>query len=184
MPRRCWGVASAARARRYSKPARSVGTEHVADDFVFLQQHGDGLGLIDAGLRLVGLGILPQGVFEVLGDADIIHHQARRLVAEDPIDPRNRLHQAVPSHRLVDIHRVHARRIESGQPHIAHDHKLQRVVGVLGAFGQQLAAGFRPLADMRLPGRRIGSLASHHHLDAPASSSSLCHAGRSFTMAS
>jgi hypothetical protein len=53
--------------------------------------------------------------------------------------PRNGLHQVVALHRLVDVERVHARRIETGEPHVAHDHQLQRIVVVLHALGQQLA---------------------------------------------
>ena len=35
-----------------------------------------------------------------------------------------RLHQPVAPHRLVDVHRVHRGAVESGQPHVPHDHQL------------------------------------------------------------
>ena len=114
---------------------------------------------------LVAAGILPERVLEVLGDADVVHDQPGGLVAEDAVDAGDGLHQPVALHRLVDIHRVHAGRVEAGQPHVADDHQLERVRRVLGALGEQFAPRLWPLADVRLPSGRIGGRAGHHHLD-------------------
>jgi hypothetical protein len=47
------------------------------------------------------------------------------------VHARDRLHQAVAAHRLVDVRRALARRVETGQPHVAHDDDAEGVVGVL-----------------------------------------------------
>ena len=108
---------------------------------------------------------MAERVLQVLGNADIVDDEAGRLVAEHPVDTGDGLHQPVALHRLVDIHRVHARRVEAGQPHVSHDDELERIVGVLGALGDEFAPHLRPLADMRLIAERIGGRARHHHLD-------------------
>ena len=101
--------------RRAAKPGAVVETvEHVAHDLVLLQQHGDGLGLVDARVFLVVAGILAEGRFQVLGDADVVHDQPGWLVAEHPVHAGDRLHEAMPPHGLVNVHRVHARRVEAG----------------------------------------------------------------------
>lgn len=43
-------------------------------------------------------------------------------------------------HRLVGIHGVQAGRVETGQPHVAHDDELEGVIGVFEAI-YKLAAG-------------------------------------------
>ena len=68
-------------------------------------------------------------------------------------------------HRLVDIHRVQARRIETGEPHVAHDHELERVIRLLDTLGEQFPPRLRPRADMCLPSRRIGRRTRHYDLD-------------------
>ena len=95
---------------------------------------------------------------------EIVDYQAARLVPEDAIHPRDRLHQPVAAHRLVDIHGVQARRIESGQPHVAYEHDLKRISGVAEPVRERLAA--RLVADMGLPVGRVRSAAGHHNLDA------------------
>src|SRR5690242_10483156 len=60
-------------------------------------------------------------------DAYVIHDQAAGLVPEDAIDARNRLHQRVAAHRLINIERVQARHVKAGQPHVAHDDDPERV---------------------------------------------------------
>jgi len=47
--------------------------------------------------------------------------------------------RVVALHRLVDVERVHAGRIETGEPHVAHDHQLQRILRVLHALGEGAA---------------------------------------------
>ena len=86
----------------------------------------------------LGFGIGLERRLQFIGNADVVHHQTARLVLEHPIDPRNRLHQVVALHGLVDVHRVAARRIKACQPHIAHDHQLHRILGVLEALFQSL----------------------------------------------
>ena len=71
----------------------------------------------------------------------------------------------MPAHRLVDIHGVQARRIEAGEPHVAHQHYLQRVVGIAEPLGERFPAWL--VADVRLPFGRIGGGAGHHHLEPP-----------------
>ena len=66
-------------------------------------------------------------------------------------------------HRLVDVERVHAGRIEAGQPHVTHDHQLERIVVVLHALGQRAAL---LLGRMVLRQHRtIAAGRRHHHLD-------------------
>ena len=145
--RRVCGVAAALQSRPIVEPALGVGPEHGADDLVLLQQHPNGLGFVDAGLVAAVAGILPERALEVLRDADVVHDQPRRLVAEDAVDAGDGLHQPVALHRLVHIHRVHAGRVEAGQPHVADDHQLERVLRVLGALGDAVPAA--PLAACR-----------------------------------
>ena len=84
---------------------------------------------------------------------------------EHAIDPRDRLHQPVAAHRLVDVHRVQARRVEAGEPHVAHQHHLKRVPGVAEPARERLPAGL--VADMGLPVGRVGGRAGHDDLDPP-----------------
>src|SRR5690606_39105774 len=90
-------------------------------------------------------------------------HEPARFVLEHTIHARDRLHQAVPVHRLVEIYRVQAGRIETGQPHVAHDYQLERIARVLVPPDELLARGLGPY--VRLPCRRIGGRAGHYDLD-------------------
>ena len=137
--------------------------EHAAHDLVLLQHHGDSLFLVDAGVLLIVARILSKGRFQVLGNADVVHDQPGRLVAEHPVHSRDRLHEPVPPHGLVDVHRVHTRRVEAGQPHVPDDHQLERVVGILGPLGEQFPA--RLAADVLLPFFRVRGRACHDDLD-------------------
>lgn len=92
-------------------------------------QHGYSFGLVDGRLPLsaaarVGRKRLAKFVCE----SEIINDQPTRLVLEDSIDSCNRLHQPVAAHRLVHIHRVERRHIESPEPHVADDDELQKAV--------------------------------------------------------
>ena len=128
-----------------------------------LFQCRDGLFLIDARLVLIRWAVIPQRVLEVLQDADVVDNQSTWLVLEHTIDAGNRLHQAMSAHRLVDIHRVHARRIEARKPHVPDDHKLERVGRVSGSLRERIASSF--VADMLLPRRGIGGSTCHHDFD-------------------
>ncbi|MNI75182.1 hypothetical protein D3C73_1313120 [compost metagenome] len=66
-------------------------------------------------------------------------------------------------HRLIDVHRVAARRVEARQPHVANDHQLQRVFRILETHLQALFHLFA--VQMRLQQWLIGSRARHHDLD-------------------
>ena len=146
-------------------PCRALeAVEEPAADFVFLQHHGDRLVLIERRApRAAALGVGGERLLELVRQPQVVHHQPTRLVAEDAVHPRDRLHEAVPAHRLVDVHRVQARRVEARQPHVAHEHDLEWVLGVAEAVGERLAA--RLVADVRLPVERVGGRARHHHLD-------------------
>ena len=67
------------------------------------------------------------------------------------------------AHRLVDVHRVQAWRIEACEPHVADQHHLKRVGRIAEPFRQRLPA--RLVADVRLPVERIGGGAGHDHLE-------------------
>ena len=123
------------RAGRPLGPVEAV--HHVAGDLVLLQHHGDGLRGVDARLALAAaLGVGRQRLLQLVGQAQVIHHQPAGLVAEDAVHAGDGLHQAVPAHRLVDIHRVQAGRVEAGQPHVAHDDDPERVFAVLEPLRQ------------------------------------------------
>ncbi len=71
--------------------------------------------------RAAALGVGRQRLLQLVGEAEVVHHQPAGLVPEHAVHARDRLHQPVPAHRLVDVHRVQARRVEAGEPHVAHD---------------------------------------------------------------
>jgi hypothetical protein len=135
----------------------------VAGDAVFLQHHGDGLGGVEGRVALAAaLGVGGERALELIGQAEVIHHQAAGLVAKDAVHAGDGLHQAVALHRLVGIHGVQAGRVEAGQPHVAHDHDAERVFRVLEPV-RQLAA-LVLAADVRLPVGAVVGAAGHHHL--------------------
>ncbi|MNV22853.1 hypothetical protein D3C71_1138460 [compost metagenome] len=98
-----------------------------------------------------------------MGNTDVVDNQAGRLITKHAIDPCDGLHQTVTLHRFVYIHGMHGWCVEASQPHVAHDHQLQRIVRVFRSPGQQIAPGF--VANMRLPLRRVAGRAGHHDLD-------------------
>ena len=112
---------------------------------------------------MTGFGVGRQRFLQVIGQTEIIHDQAAGLVFVDTVDARNGLHQTMPLHGFVNVHGVQRRDIETRQPHIADDDDLERVVGVLEAFGKFFAACLG--ADVLLPVQRIGGIAGHHDLD-------------------
>ena len=68
---------------------------------------------------------------EVPEHAHVVDDETVVLVGEHPVGPGDGLHQQVVAHRLVEIHGRSRRRVESGEPHGAHEHKPERIVGVL-----------------------------------------------------
>jgi hypothetical protein len=78
-------------------------------DFVLLQHNGDGLILVDGRLSFASAFCYRSpSPFELVCDAQVVHHQPARLVLEDAVHPGDGLHQPVPPHRLVDVHGVQA----------------------------------------------------------------------------
>ena len=53
------------------------------------------------GPGLVWLGVLRQCRFQVLGNTNVVHYQARRLVTEYAVNASDSLHQAVAAHRRL-----------------------------------------------------------------------------------
>ena len=91
------------------------------------------------------------------------HHQAARLIPEDPVHARDGLHQSVAPHGLVQVHRVQARRVEAGEPHVADNHDPERVVRQLEPLGQLVPARLVPY--VVLPTVRVRGGAGHDDLD-------------------
>jgi len=75
---------------------------------------------------------------------------------------------------------VHARGVEAGQPHVAHDDQLEWIFGVAGALGEQVAS--RLVADVLLPFGWSLAAPVITILMAPALSSVLCQSGRNLTI--
>jgi len=137
--------------------------ENAAANLVPLQHDSHSLFLVDGRLPLAAaLGVVGQSGFELVCQAEVVHHQAARLVFEHTVHPRDGLHQPVAAHRLVHIHRVQAGRVKARQPHIANDHDFERVFRVLETLRQFLATLL--VSDMGLPIDRIGGRTRHHDL--------------------
>ena len=140
--------------------------EEAAADVVLLQHDRHRLVLVQRGLPLpTAFGVDGEGALEFVGQAEVVDHEAAGLVLEDAVDAGDGLHEPVAAHRLVNVHGVQARRVEAGEPHVAHQHDAQRVARVAESVGQRLAAGL--VADVLLPVRRVGGGAGHHDLHAP-----------------
>ena len=138
--------------------------EQVAAHLVLLQHHRHRFGLINRGLaRAPALGVGRESLFELMREPEVVDDEAARLVPEDPVHPRDRLHQPVAAHRLVDVHGVQTQRVEAGQPHVAHEYDPEGIAGIAEPFRQHLAA--RLVADVRLPAGRVGGATGHHDLD-------------------
>ena len=111
----------------------------------------------------MGVGVGLERGFEVVGDADVVHHEAAGFVLKHAVHAGDGLHEVVALHRLIDIHRVAARGVEAGQPHVAHDHEAQRVGRVLEAFFDALLLALG--GDVGLERGVVGGAAGHHDLD-------------------
>ena len=70
------------------------------------------------------------------------------IVTPYSVDPRNRLHQAMPTHRLVYVEGVQRRRVEPGQPHVADYDQIEARRRVLEPRSKHLQSCLRP--QMRL----------------------------------
>jgi hypothetical protein len=145
-------------------------------DFILLVHQSDRLTHGNARLAPVALGVVLEGFLQVLGDADVVHHQTPGFAAKDPVDAGDGLHQVVAAHGLIHIHGVEAGGIEAGEPHIADNDQLEGVVRVAQALAQGIAAFFA--ANVGLKVFRVAGAAGHHHFEDPVASSSLCQSGR------
>ena len=87
-------------------------------------------GGVDAGSGAVD-GVDGEGPLQVPEHAHVVDDETVVLVGEHPVGPGDGLHQQVVAHRLVEIHRRCRRRVEPGEPHGAHEHQPERVVGIL-----------------------------------------------------
>ena len=124
--------------------------EEAAAHLVLLLHHRDRFGLIHGGpARAPALGVGRERSFEFMREPEVVDDEAARLVPEDPVHARDRLHQPVAAHRLVHVHGVQARRVEAGQPHVPHEDDLKGIAGIAEPFRQALAAPL--VADVRLP---------------------------------
>src|SRR5690554_1249707 len=141
-----------------------AGRKHAVDDVQLLQQDGVGfLGTVGGGALALGIGIGFQSLLELVGDADVIHHQPAGFVLEHAVYPGNGLHQVVALHGLVHIHGVTAGRIEAGQPHIPNDHQPERVVDVLEALLEPFLGLL--VVDVRLKQGPIRGGTGHYNFD-------------------
>ncbi len=77
----------------------------VAGDAVFLQHHGDGLGGVEGRVPLTAaLGVGDERLLELIGEAEVIHHQSAGFVAKDAVHAGDGVHQAVALHlRLAEV---------------------------------------------------------------------------------
>ena len=155
-------------------------TSQAAADLVLLLHQRDGLVLVDGRPPLTSaLGVRGEGLLQLIREPEVVDHQAAGLVLEHAVDARDRLHQAVAAHLLVDVHRVQARGVEARQPHVAHEDDLQRVAGVAEALRESLAAPCCGCAAANPGGSEADPVITT--LIAPLSSSSCSHSGRSRT---
>ena len=119
--------------------------EQPAADLVLLEHDGDRLFLVDGSLTgAAAFSVGSEGLLELVGQAEIVDDEAAGLVPEHAIDPGDGLHKPVAAHRLIDVHGVKAGGVETGEPHIAHQHDSQGIVGVAEPVGQGLAPGLVP----------------------------------------
>src|SRR5260370_35750657 len=111
--------------------------EHVATDFIAPEHLCDRILLRQSSCALSAtLRIYCKCLFQLVRDAEIIHDKTARLIFEYAIDSRNRLHQSMRPHVLVEIHRVKAGNIKACEPHVADDDQSQCIFLVLEAFSE------------------------------------------------
>ena len=130
---------------------------------MLVQHHRHSFGLVERGLAgAAGFGVGRQRLLQFVGQTQIIDNQAAGLVLEHAIDPGDGLHEPMPAHRLVHVHGGEARRVETSQPHVAHDHDLEGVRRVPEPLRQLFAS--RLVADVVLPFERIRGGTGHDDL--------------------
>ena len=93
------------RTRQPPGPVEAV--EQSTANLVLLQHRRDCFLLVDRRLpRPAALGVGGECGLQLVREPEVVHHEAARLVAEDAVHARDRLHEPMPAHRLVHIHRV------------------------------------------------------------------------------
>ena len=92
-------------------------------------------------------------------DSHIIYNEAAFLVAKYTINSRNRLHQVISLHRLINIHGSQGRNIKSRQPHIYNNRDFERTVIILKLFCKFILAML--ISDNLIPFFRILIAAGH-----------------------
>ena len=108
--------------------------EQTAADLILLQHHRDGVFLIERGAAgTAAIGIGGERLLQFVREAEIVHDETTRLVPKHPVHAGDRLHQPVAAHRLVHVHGVKARRVEPGEPHVPHQHEVQRIIRIAEA---------------------------------------------------
>ena len=112
-------------------------------------------------LVAVALRVVLHRLTQRAGDAYIVHHQAAFLLGEHAIDACDGLHQVVPLHGFVHVHRGQARHVEPRQPHVHHDGNLHRRLIVL----EQLRVFFvRAVVDELVPFLTVLVARAGHHV--------------------
>ena len=76
-------------------------------------------------------GIDAERLVEIAQDIDVADDQAVVLAGEDPVGPRDRLHQGLVAHRLVEIDGRAGGDVETGRPHRADERDAEQVLRVL-----------------------------------------------------
>ena len=90
-------------------------SEHAVDNVQLIQQDSVSFfGTVGRVAFAFGLGVGLKGLFELVGNADVIDNKTARLVFEDAVYPGDRLHQVVAPHGFVHIHGVAAGCVEAG----------------------------------------------------------------------
>ena len=164
LPQHMVGRTCQALVRRRQKIAVVIAVQHATQDIQLFCQHGIGFRRIHRRFSapLAG-GVFLERALQLVGNADVVHHQAALFILEHAIHPSNGLHQVMSLHRLVHVQGMHARRIKTGQPHIAHKHDAQRVVRFLEALLQPFF--YLPAVNVRTQQRFVAGRAGHHNLD-------------------
>lgn len=138
--------------------------EESAADFVLPHHYRHSFFLRLGGRALAAaVGVHGQSLLEFVSDAKIIDHQPAGLVSENAIHTRDRLHERMAAHGLVNVHRVQRRYVKAGEPHVTNYDDLQRILRFFKALGQCLAT--RLVARVRGQLRPIGGRARHYDLE-------------------
>ena len=86
---------------------------------------------LPAFVAVVAQRILRQRLTQALQHAVVVDDQAEILAGIDPVGPRDRLHQRVRLHRLVDVEGRQAFHVEARHPHRADDGDTEGMLRVL-----------------------------------------------------